>query len=173
VILLPQEQPTLNQLPPTANAAEIKTTRMLSAPALEVGHGGRPSSSSSTSRASPNYSDSQLTGVKRTEGAIASPALPSNRHRLGMMLSTGVTGTAVFPSRHWTLLNFDRPLPGTSPPIASGYLRTLSLELVPDYTAAAASQRRERASEMAKKRIDHDFRGQDIEVVSVTRPKRL
>jgi hypothetical protein len=59
-------------------------------------------------------------------------------------------------------------------PIASGNLRPLSPELVPDCTAqaAAASQRRTRASEMAKKRIGRDFRDQDIEIVTVKRQAR-
>jgi hypothetical protein len=62
--------------------------------------------------------------------------------------------------------------PATAPPIATGNLRPLSLELVPGYTghAAAVSQRRERASEMAKNRIGKDFRDQNVEVVTVTRP---
>jgi hypothetical protein len=64
--------------------------------------------------------------------------------------------------------------PGTSPPATSGNLRPLSLELVPNYTetAAASSQRRERASQIAKERIDsdRDFRDREIEVVTVSRP---
>ena len=185
--------------------------------------------------------------------------LVSDTRRLGQMLSHAVTGTAVFASMHWTLIEFARPLvatsdhplvlwpgaasrsaeatnipqigildcvearlplspnhaalmtwsdapddenvrvrgtrdhaaslnaftvasaerqwfhlPGPSPPIASGNLRPLSLELVPGYSAhaAAASQRRARASEMAKKRVGRDFRDQEIEVVTVTRPAR-
>jgi Protein of unknown function (DUF4238) len=40
--------------------------------------------------------------------------LRSDTHRLGMMLSTAVTGTAVFASMHWTLVEFDRPWIATS-----------------------------------------------------------
>jgi hypothetical protein len=36
--------------------------------------------------------------------------LASDTHRLGMMLSTAVTGSAIFASMHWTLVEFDRPL---------------------------------------------------------------
>jgi hypothetical protein len=63
---------------------------------------------------------------------------------------------------------------GTSPPIATGHLLPLSLELVPGYTAhaAAVSQRRARASEMAESRVGKDFRDQDVEIVMVKRPPR-
>jgi hypothetical protein len=64
--------------------------------------------------------------------------------------------------------------PGDSPPIASGKLMPVSPELIPEYrpAAAAASRRRARASEIAKERIDNDrdFRDQEIEVVTVSRP---
>ena len=40
--------------------------------------------------------------------------LRSDTHRLGMMLSTAVTGTAVFASMHWALVEFDRPRIATS-----------------------------------------------------------
>ncbi len=64
--------------------------------------------------------------------------------------------------------------PGPPPPRGSGNLRPLSLELVEGYTAAVAdaSGRRVRASEAAQRRIDQnlDFRHQEIEVVTITRP---
>jgi hypothetical protein len=79
--------------------------------------------------------------------------------------------TKASAERQW----FHRP--DKSPPIVSGNLRPLSLELVPGYTAdtATKSERRRRASEYTKKRVDDntDFRDQEIEVVTITRPKRL
>jgi Protein of unknown function (DUF4238) len=206
------------------------------------------------------YGRSNPTTLTSQELQQQNEYLLSDTHRLGMMLSTGVTGSGVFASMHWTLMSFDRPLiatsdhplvlwhgtasrspqaaeitqigilecveirlplspthavlmtwsdapddehvrvqgtrdhaanlnaftvayadrqwfhrPGPTPPITSGYLRPLSLSLVPSYTAtaAAASERRGRASEMADRRVGRDFRDLEVEVVTVTRPKRL
>jgi hypothetical protein len=100
------------------------------------------------------------------------PDLPDDEH-----VRTRGTRNHAANLNAFTVASADRQwfhCPGTSIPIASGNLRPLSLDLVPDYTAqaAAASQRRARASEIAKKRLGRDFRDQEIEVVTVTRPAR-
>jgi hypothetical protein len=206
-----------------------------------------------------HYDANNPTTLSAEEVEHFNEQLRSDTHRLGMMLSTGVTGAAVFASMHWTLVEFDRPWiatsdqplvlwtgagarsphaddmtefgvldsieirlpvsptgvvlmtwsdlpdddhvrvtgtrdhaanfnaftvaaadrqwfhrPDVSPPIASGNLLPVSPALIPDYTAAAAaaSGRRAKTSEIAKARIDSDFRDQEVEVVTVSRPAR-
>lgn len=66
--------------------------------------------------------------------------------------------------------------PDVSPPIASGNLLPVSPQLIPDYTPAGAanSRRRAKTSQIARARIDSDldFRHQEVEVVTVSRPDR-
>jgi hypothetical protein len=61
--------------------------------------------------------------------------------------------------------------PGTSPPVGTGKLLPLSVELVPSYSplAAVRSQRRKRASEHAQKKVGRDLHDRDIEIVTVSR----
>lgn len=74
--------------------------------------------------------------------------------------------TVASAERQW----FHRP--GRVPPRASGNLRPLSLELVPDYTpvAAAKSTRRALVSASTKKKVGRDLRDREIEVVTMSRP---
>lgn len=73
--------------------------------------------------------------------------------------------TVASADRQW----FHRP--GKPPPRASGNLRPLSLQLVPDYTreAAAASRRRKHVSAITKEKTERDFRDREIEVVTFSR----
>jgi hypothetical protein len=208
-----------------------------------------------------DYDANNPTNLSDEEVEQFNEQLRSDTHRLGMMLSTAVTGTGVFASMHWTLVEFNRPWiatsdqplvlwtggraksphvdditelgvidsieirlpvsptavvlmtwlnlpdddharitgtrdhaanfnaftiraadrqwfhrPGVSPPIASGNLLPVSPQLISDYSAAAAaaSQRRAKTSAIAKARMDSDldFRHQEIEVVTVSRPER-
>jgi Protein of unknown function (DUF4238) len=77
--------------------------------------------------------------------------------------------TVVSADRQW----FHRPV--RPPPRGSGNLLPLSLELVEGYSASAAdaSQRRKLASEFTRKRVDQnlDFRDQEIDVVTISRPR--
>jgi hypothetical protein len=76
--------------------------------------------------------------------------------------------TVASADRQW----FHRP--GRPPPRSSGNLRPLSLELLDGYSgsAADASRRRALASAISRKRVDQnlDFRNQEIEVVTISRP---
>jgi uncharacterized protein DUF4238 len=76
--------------------------------------------------------------------------------------------TVASAERQW----FHRP--GAPTPQASGNLRPLSLQLVPNYSAAAAgsSRRRERASDYAKANVGRELADQEIEVVTISRTER-
>ena len=60
-------------------------------------------------------------------------------------------------------------LPGRPPPIGSGRLLPLSTQIVSGYTphAAAASARRQRAAEIANKKIGRDLGDREIEVFTI------
>jgi hypothetical protein len=76
--------------------------------------------------------------------------------------------TVASAERQW----FHRP--GASTPLASGALQPLSLQVIPGYTAAAAttSRRRKRTSDYAQTKLGRKLGDQEIEVVTVTRPAR-